>query len=286
MTYDVSTDTLSLTNVDATWKGLSPSDFAQLTSGKISLSVIPDSVLGQLEYIGTWNAATGVVVSDTRDGRDYRKGDYYIIKVAGATYPDESTNDELDGLQIGDWIVYNGTDWDKIDNTDYIKTVCGITPTNGDISIDSVVTALNAKSLVATTLKNSRSFSLSGDVSATAVSFNGSNNVTLSTTIGTGKVTTTKIADANVTETKLAYNSVSTAKIVDGAVTNNKLGADAVTNDKLADNAVQTENIVDASVTTDKIANSAVIDAKIVSMNSNKLTQTSGDYLVLDGNFF
>lgn len=276
---------------DSTFAGHGISDFAVLTGGKISVSVIPDSVLGQLEYIGTWNATTGKAVSDTRplEGgviRAYRKGDYYIVKTAGTKLPDATTITELDGLQIGDWIVYNGTTWDKIDNTDYIKSVAGISPTNGDITIEEIVEAINNQTIIATTLKNSRNFSLSGDVTATAVSFDGSADVALSTTIATDAVTTTKIKDANVTNAKLATDAVTKEKIKDGAVTTDKLGADAVTNEKLSDNAVQTENIVDGSITTAKIADSAVTDAKINTMNAKKLTQSTGEYLVLDGNFF
>lgn len=296
---------------ETTWGGLSTSDFAKLTSGKISLSVIPDSVLGQLEYIGTWDATTGKAVSDTRplEGeviRAYRKGDYYIVKTAGTKLPDTKTITELDGLQIGDWIVYNGTTWDKIDNTDYIKTVAGITPTNGDILISDIVDALNKQSLIATTLKNARTFSLSGDVTATGVSFNGSDNVTLSTTIAANAVTTTKIKDANVTTAKIADGAVTTAKIADANVTADKLADDSVTTDKIVDANVTTDKIADSAVTTakinasavteakigtsavttTKIADSAVTDAKITSMNAKKLTQTTGDYLVLDGNFF
>ena len=296
---------------ETTWGGHSVSNFAKLTGGKISLSVIPDSVLGQLEYIGTWDATTGKAVSDTRplEGeviRAYRKGDYYIVKTAGTKLPDTKTITELDGLQIGDWIVYNGTTWDKIDNTDYIKTVAGITPTNGDISIATLVTELNKKSLIATTLKNARTFSLSGDVTATGVSFDGSANVALSTTIATNAVTTTKIKDANVTTAKIAAGAVTTAKIADANVTADKLADDSVTTDKIVDANVTTDKIADSAVTTakinasavteakigtsavttTKIADSAVTDAKINTMNANKLTQTTGDYLVLDGNFF
>lgn len=296
---------------ETTWGGLSTSDFAKLTSGKISLSVIPDSVLGQLEYIGTWDATAGKAVSDTRplEGgviRAYRKGDYYIVKTAGTKLPDTKTITELDGLQIGDWIVYNGTTWDKIDNTDYIKTVAGITPTNGDILISDIVDALNKKSLIATTLKNARTFSLSGDVTATGVSFNGSDNVALSTTIATDAVTTTKIKDANVTTAKIADSAITTAKIANKNVTADKLADDSVTTNKIVDANVTTDKIADSAVTTakinasavteakigtsavttTKIADSAVTDAKINTMNAKKLTQTTGDYLVLDGNFF
>lgn len=41
--------------------------------------------------------------------------------------------------------------------------------------------------------------------------------------------------------------------------------------------------IAAGGVTTDKIADNAVTDAKIAGMNANKLTQTEGEYLILDG---
>lgn len=297
---------------ETTWGSYSISDFAKLTGGKISLSVIPDSVLGQLEYVGTWDASTGTAVSDARPNveggdtkRPYRKGDYLIITTGASAGKLPTTSDTLE-LAIGDWIVFNGTSWDKVDNTDYIKTVAGITPTNGDISINTLVTELNKQSLTATTLKNARTFSLSGDVTATGVSFDGSDNVTLSTTIGTNAVTTTNIKDANVTTAKIAAGAVTTAKIADANVTTDKLANDSVTTDKIVDANVTTEKIADSAVTTakinasavteakigtsavttTKIADSAVTDAKINTMNANKLTQSTGEYLVLDGNFF
>ena len=287
---------------ETTWGGFSTSSFAKLTGGKISLSVIPDSVLGQLEYVGTWNASTGTAVSDARPNveggdtkRPYRKGDYLIITTGASTGKLPTTSDTLE-LAVGDWIVFNGTSWDKVDNTDYIKTVGGISPTNGDILIGDIVDALNKKSLIATTLKNARTFSLSGDVTATGVSFDGSDNVTLSTTIATNAVTTTKIkdanvttakiADANVTANKLADDSVTTDKIVDANVTTDKIADSAVTTAKINTGAVTEAKIGASAVTTAKIADSAVTNVKIASVNANKLTQTTGEYLVLDGNFF
>ena len=297
---------------ETTWGSYSVSDFAKLTGGKISLSVIPDSVLGQLEYVGTWDASAGKAVSDARpnveDGttkRPYRKGDYLIITTSASAGKLPTTNATLE-LAVGDWIVFNGTSWDKVDNTDYIKTVAGISPTNGDILIGDIVDALNKKSLIATTLKNARTFSLSGDVTATGVSFDGSANVALSTTIATDAVTTTKIKDANVTTAKIADGAITTAKIANKNVTADKLADDSVTTNKIVDANVTTDKIADSAVTTakinasavteakigtsavttTKIADSAVTDAKINSMNAKKLTQTTGDYLVLDGNFF
>ena len=52
------------------------------------------------------------------------KGYYYVVNVAGST--------NLNGItdwQIGDWAVYNGTAWQKIDNTDAVTSVNGFTGT-------------------------------------------------------------------------------------------------------------------------------------------------------------
>mgnify|MGYP007071571988 CR=1 FL=1 len=62
-----------------------------------------------LDYRGTWNASTNTptLASGVGDG-----GDYYIVSVAGST--------NLDGItdwQPGDWLIFNGTVWQKIDQS-------------------------------------------------------------------------------------------------------------------------------------------------------------------------
>ena len=52
------------------------------------------------------------------------KGYYYVVSVAGST--------NLNGITdwvVGDWAVYNGTAWQKIDNTDAVTSVNGYTGT-------------------------------------------------------------------------------------------------------------------------------------------------------------
>jgi hypothetical protein len=47
-------------------------------------------------------------------------GDYYVVNVAGST--------NLDGItdwQIGDWAIFNGTVWQKIDQSDTVTSVNG-----------------------------------------------------------------------------------------------------------------------------------------------------------------
>jgi hypothetical protein len=88
-------------------------------SGQVPLSQIP--ALGDLNYQGTWNASTNTPTLTSSVGT---KGYYYVVSVSGTT--------NLNGItdwQIGDWAVYNGTAWQKIDNTDAVTSVNGYTGT-------------------------------------------------------------------------------------------------------------------------------------------------------------
>jgi hypothetical protein len=85
--------------------------------GKVPVSELPAAVLGALSYQGTWNASTNTPTLTSSVGT---KGYYYVVSVAGST--------DLNGItdwQIGDWAVYNGTVWQKVDNTDAGGDVVG-----------------------------------------------------------------------------------------------------------------------------------------------------------------
>jgi hypothetical protein len=80
------------------------------SGGTIDTSYLPGNYLGAMVYQGTWDASTGNPPSTTPE-----KGDYWIVNVSG--------NTDLDGItdwQIGDFAIYNGTTWDKIDNSEPI----------------------------------------------------------------------------------------------------------------------------------------------------------------------
>lgn len=85
---------------------------------------------------------------------------------------------------------------------------------NGSITFSSTGSVSTAD-----TLSTARFFSLSGDITSSAVSFDGSANVVISgTSIGDEAVTTGKIQDGAVTSTKIAL----------GAITANLVATDAV----------------------------------------------------------
>ena len=135
----------------------------------------------------------------------------------------------------------------------------------------------------ATALTNARNFQLSGDVTSSAVSFDGSGNVTLSTAIGANTVGATEIQSGEVGTTQLANLSVTTGKIADSDVTTAKLANGAVTSAKIADEAILTAMIQDDQITaalmadnsiqTAAIADSAVTNAKLSgSIAQSKIT--------------
>jgi hypothetical protein len=73
--------------------------------------------VGAVTYEGTWNASTNTPTLASGTGT---KGEYYVVNVAGST--------NLDGItdwQIGDWAIFNGTVWEKVDNTDSVSSVNG-----------------------------------------------------------------------------------------------------------------------------------------------------------------
>jgi hypothetical protein len=86
-------------------------------TGKVPTSELPAAILGALNYQGTWNATTNTPTLTSSVGT---KGYYYVVSVAGTT--------NLNGItdwQVGDWAVYNGTEWQKVDNTDAGGDVVG-----------------------------------------------------------------------------------------------------------------------------------------------------------------
>jgi hypothetical protein len=78
-----------------------------------------DFVAGGLDYQGTWNASTNTPTLASGVGVN---GYYYITATAGST--------NLDGItdwEIGDWLLFNGTVWQKIDQSNLVTSVNGQT---------------------------------------------------------------------------------------------------------------------------------------------------------------
>lgn len=109
--------------------------YASLDSGgKVPVSELPDAVLGGPRFQATWDANTNTpdltIVSPSQ-------GDYWRVSTSGST--------NLDGITdwgVGDWAIYNGTAFDKIDNSESVTSFNGrtgaIVPQAGDYTASDV----------------------------------------------------------------------------------------------------------------------------------------------------
>ncbi len=98
------------------------------SGGKVPTSQLPAAILGALDYQGTWNANTNTPTLASGVGT---KGYYYKVSVAGTT-----TIDGISEWNLTDWIVFDGTVWDKVDNSeeDATATVKGRVKLAGDLT--------------------------------------------------------------------------------------------------------------------------------------------------------
>lgn len=84
---------------------------------KLPLLYLYDSVLGQLEYVGTFDGKNiPTKTQNVSPQRDVRKGDYFLAIGSGVI-------NDID-FEQGDWLIFDSPSlWQKIDNTDAVKMV-------------------------------------------------------------------------------------------------------------------------------------------------------------------
>lgn len=85
---------------------------------KVAIANLPDAVVGALKFQATWNANTNTPAIPAAGLAN--KGHYYLVSVAGAT-----AIGGINDWSIGDWLVSDGTTWNKIDNSDKVSSVNG-----------------------------------------------------------------------------------------------------------------------------------------------------------------
>ena len=138
----------SIASLEAQINALIPSQTGNsgkyLTTNGTALSWA--SVTGVLSYQGTWNASTNTPTLASSVGV---QGYYYIVGTSGST--------NLNGITdwvVGDWLLYNGSAWQKIDTTDLVTSVAGrtgaVTLSTTDISGLGTMSTQNATSVAIT----------------------------------------------------------------------------------------------------------------------------------------
>lgn len=150
--------------------------------GKIPVGLLPDVVLGNVLYGGNLNSApidantwaatpsaslktrlgmtaavTSITIKNQEGGTSTTgygwkalEGVYFIANAAG-TFAGIS-------FEVGDWLISTGDSWQKVDNTDTIKTVGGVSPVNGNVVVEGVkgvsVTGADSKLSIGLNLAN------------------------------------------------------------------------------------------------------------------------------------
>jgi hypothetical protein len=106
-----------LTGVNITGGTVLATDSMLTAFGKLQNQI--NSLIGGSIYQGVWDANTNTPTLTSSVGTD---GYYYIVNVAGST--------NLNGItdwKIGDWAIFHGGTWQKVDNTESVSSVNGQT---------------------------------------------------------------------------------------------------------------------------------------------------------------
>jgi hypothetical protein len=167
--------------------------------GKVPVSELPAAVLGAHSYQGTWDASTNTPTLTSSVGT---KGYYYVVSVAG--------NTNLDGITdwlVGDWAVYNGTVWQKVDNTETVTSVNGqvgavvLTTTNIAEGTNEYFTQVRARTSIS---------------AGTGISYDNTTGVITNSSPSLGG---NVVGPASATDNAVARYDLTTGKLIQNSVT-------------------------------------------------------------------
>jgi hypothetical protein len=220
--------------------------------------------------------SAGAVVRHMAIGRDFR--DANLHTQASASYNDGSgIAQSLHGIASGEGNVVGTLKAQTLTNKTLTSptitgsgAIAGVFTGNltGNVTGSSGSTTGNAAT--ATALQTGRDFQLTGDVEASAVSFDGTGNVTLTTAIGTGVIVNADVnASAAIDKTKIAGTAITAADT--GTVTSTMIADDTIVNADISSSAgiaygklslggtITSADIVDGTIVNTDINASAAI---------------------------
>jgi hypothetical protein len=152
-----------LTGLNVTGGTVIATDTILTAFGKLQNQV--NGLAGGVTYQGGWNASTNSPALSSGTGT---KGFYYVVTTAGST--------NLDGItdwKLGDWAIYNGASWEKVDNTDSVSSVNGFT---GAVSL-TTANISEATNLYYTDTRSRLAVSLTTTGSSGAATYNNTTGV-------------------------------------------------------------------------------------------------------------
>ena len=143
--------------------------------GKIPVAQLPNSVM---EYKGTWNASTNTPTLVDGTGN---AGDVYLVSVAGT----QNLGSGSITFDVGDWVVYSGSVWQKSINSNAVVSVNGqtgvVTLTTSDVAEGSNLyfTDERAQDAVGTILTDSSKIDFTYNDAGNTITATTSSSVTI-----------------------------------------------------------------------------------------------------------
>jgi hypothetical protein len=149
-----------LTGLNVTGGSVNATDSILDAFGKVQNQI--NGLIGGSIYQSVWNASTNTPTLTSSVGT---KGYYYIVNVAGST--------NLNGItdwKVGDWAIYDGTAWQKVDNTDAVSSVNGFT---GAVSLTTDNISEGSTNLYFTNTRAQNAITLTTTGTSGAASYSG-----------------------------------------------------------------------------------------------------------------
>lgn len=193
------TDTTKVITPATLGKGKASGVASLDANSKIITSQLPDYLLGQVMYGGNASTVATTTTISPSDSLKTKKNitatSISIVNSATSTAANTYGYKDMEGIyficqasgtfaeigfETGDWIISTGAKWEKIDNTDAVKSVNGQT---GTVNITRVNEAGTADKL-----KTARTIALKGDATG-STTFDGSANKDINVTLANTGVT-------------------------------------------------------------------------------------------------
>ena len=234
--------------------GTSQSVLDTLASLQAQIDAI--DTFGAVSYQGTWNASTNTPTIVAGTGT---KGYYYVVSVAGST--------SIDGQSlwgVGDWIIFNGSVWQKVDggNTANLTDLIVNTSTTLDYGTANQVQYLNASKLL---------------VGSSNLTFNG-------TTLVANDLTDSSLTSGRVTYAGTGGNLVDSANLTFNGTTLTAAAFSGPINGTVGATSANTGNFTTLTTSSTVTHNGGTANG-VTYLNGSKVL-TSGSALTFDGTNF
>jgi hypothetical protein len=220
------------------------------------------SIVRNIDGSTAQDHSAGAVVRHMIIGRDLRESNAHIE--ATSAYNDGISAHSLHGLVDGDGDLVGTAKSQTLTNKNLTSpTITGTGAIAGTFT-GNITGNVTGNASTATTLATARNFQIVGDVEASAQSFNGSGNVTLTTAIATGAIVNADVnASAAIAYSKLNLSgSITSADIANGAIVDADINSSAaIAKTKIAGTAITAADT--GTVTSAMIADATIVDADI-----------------------